>query len=71
VTPEPAKDIHSHPGDAMGYGAAKLFPIAMKGKKKVAVEAKSAVYFSALHKRGLGFEQPGKRLPKQEMVIGK
>jgi len=24
---EPAKDIHSHPGDAMGYGAAVLFPL--------------------------------------------
>lgn len=23
----PAKDIHSHPGDAMGYGAAVLFPL--------------------------------------------
>ena len=25
---EPFKDIHSHPGDAMGYGAAVLFPLA-------------------------------------------
>lgn len=25
---EPVKDIHSHPGDAMGYGAAILFPLA-------------------------------------------
>lgn len=24
---EPVKDIHSHPGDAMGYGAAVLFPL--------------------------------------------
>lgn len=27
VGSEPAKNIHSHPGDAMGYGAAVLFPM--------------------------------------------
>ena len=27
ITPEPVKDIHSHPGDAMSYGAAILFPM--------------------------------------------
>lgn len=26
-TNEPVKDVHSHPGDAMGYGAAVLFPL--------------------------------------------
>jgi hypothetical protein len=27
ITPEPVKDMHSHPGDAMSYGAAILFPM--------------------------------------------
>lgn len=27
ISPDPVKDIHSHPGDAMGYGAARLFPM--------------------------------------------
>lgn len=27
ISGEPKKDIHSHPGDAMGYGAAILFPL--------------------------------------------
>jgi hypothetical protein len=31
ISGEPAKDQHSHPGDAMGYGAAILFPL---GKRK-------------------------------------
>lgn len=27
ISSEPKKNIHSHPGDAMGYGAARLFPL--------------------------------------------
>ena len=27
LSPDPVKDIHSHPGDAMGYGASRLFPL--------------------------------------------
>lgn len=27
ISGEPVKNIHSHPGDAMGYGAARLFPL--------------------------------------------
>ena len=30
---EPVKDQHSHPGDAMGYGAAILFPLGRAGDK--------------------------------------
>lgn len=71
VTPQPAKDIHSHPGDAMGYGAAKLFPVAMKGHRVKAKESRSAVYFGNRPKQGLGFEQPGRKLPRQMQVIGK
>ena len=27
ISPEPIKDINSHPGDAFGYGVAKLWPV--------------------------------------------
>jgi hypothetical protein len=27
ISPDPVKDIHSHPGDALGYAAARLFPM--------------------------------------------
>lgn len=32
VSGEPYKDIHSHPGDAISYGAARLFPLQKLGK---------------------------------------
>lgn len=31
---EPVKNIHSHPGDAMSYGAAVLFPLGRIGQKR-------------------------------------
>lgn len=31
---EPVKNIHSHPGDAMSYGAAVLFPLGKIGQKR-------------------------------------
>lgn len=34
ISGEPKKNIHSHPGDAMGYGAAILFPMTMMGQRK-------------------------------------
>lgn len=27
ISPDPVKDMHSHPADALGYGAARLFPM--------------------------------------------
>ncbi len=60
---EPSKDIHSHPGDAMSYGAAVLFPLGKISKKDYtgAEDRRAASYF----RRGpLGFERPGLVLPK-------
>lgn len=47
---EPVKNEHSHPGDAMGYGAAILFPLGKIGAKKSGLfgtEPKTAGYGSA------------------------
>jgi hypothetical protein len=42
---EPVKNIDSHPGDAIGYGAAVLFPLGAQKKNKLnSVEPKSAKY---------------------------
>lgn len=45
---EPVKNEHSHPGDAMGYGAAILFPLGKIGAKPSGIggtEPKQASYF--------------------------
>lgn len=44
---EPVKNINSHPGDAMGYGAAVLFPLGTIGRKSGlhGTEPKTAGFF--------------------------
>ena len=44
---DPVKNMHSHPGDAMGYGAAILFPVGRMGSRPQAPLANqaSAEYF--------------------------
>jgi hypothetical protein len=70
VSGEPQKNIHSHPGDAMGYGAAILFPL---GRSQVlgkpGATAEPGGYFtpdrSTVKQRGLiGPGPSGQRLPK-------
>lgn len=64
VSGEPYKNIHSHPGDAMGYGAAILFPLGriIRGGLKEGAMPQEAHYWN----RGpLGFEKPGLQIPKQ------
>lgn len=53
------KDRHSHPADAMSYGAAILFPLGKLREKKNHARPQSASYF-----RGLGFERPGAKVPQ-------
>lgn len=47
VSGEPKKNIHSHPGDAMGYGAAYLFPLGKHfiEKENSLVRSNEASYF--------------------------
>jgi hypothetical protein len=48
VSTDPRKDKHSHPGDAMGYGAAILFPMGRLGLKQMQVpEYKRPGYFGS------------------------
>lgn len=57
------KDIHSHPGDCMGYGAALLFPLGqLRQSGKVLPSAKGAGgYFNT---------SPGTMVPKEARTIG-
>lgn len=58
VGDSPRKDVHSHPGDTMGYLAARLFPLGQRQKRRPRAKARSASAGV-----GLGFERPGYRLP--------
>jgi len=61
VSGEPVKNMHSHPGDAMGYGAAVLFPLGkLTGPASPLSPSKGASYFG---KGPLGFERPGLIVP--------
>lgn len=66
---EPVKDKHSHPGDAMGYGAAILFPL---GKLLVSptglLVPRSATFFGDDPRLVKG--QPGAKLPMEGRIIG-
>ena len=66
---EPVKDKHSHPGDAMGYGAAFLFPL-----NKLQVRSAGASKVEPLQtwssNKPLGFERPGKQLPAEARQLG-
>lgn len=63
---QPVKNMHSHPGDAMSYGAALLFPMGKidqrKGKQARPTQA-SYFDYNKRPEKGLGFERPGKVLP--------
>ena len=66
VSGVPVKNQHSHPGDAVGYGAAILFPLGRLSKKKGSVKTpKTATYFD----HPLGFEKPGIVMPKEGQTL--
>lgn len=65
---EPVKNIHSHPGDAMGYGAAVLFPIGRRGLAGLGINKlpeEAGGYFGRSKVRpGIGPGPTGLPLPK-------
>ena len=79
VSGEPVKDMHSHPGDAMSYGAAVLFPV---GKPRLMVKPGTTVVANApdySEDVGTGttkptgpltFERPGLIIPKHGDKLG-
>lgn len=44
ISGEPIKNLHSHPGDAMSYGAAVLFPLGFSMKRTAIREPQAASY---------------------------
>lgn len=63
---EPVKNEHSHPGDAMGYGAAILFPLGKINAPKSGLTSKEPQQASYFNKQGdfqIG-KGPGIILPK-------
>ena len=66
---DPVKDIHSHPGDAMGYGAAVLFPLGrLLGRPGGNPRPQHATFFG--QGAGMSFGPPGARPPPEARVIG-
>ena len=66
VSGEPVKDIHSHPGDAMSYGAAVLFPMGQIGGRKWGRSPGEAHYFDGVERENEGWrigKRPGARPP--------
>ena len=64
ISGDPVKDIHSHPGDAMSYGAAVLFPMGrLRKRPNTAVAPQPASYFGGAPV--LGFEMPYVDVPEQ------
>lgn len=68
ISNEPKKNIHSHPGDAMGYGAAVLFPLTKLDGKKDAIKVQgSGNYFT--HNKGFQIGRPGVTMPKHGSTL--
>lgn len=44
---EPFKDMHSHPGDAMRYGAAILWPLSKVGANRIILPPQGPTYFTS------------------------
>jgi len=66
VSGKAAKDIHSHPGDAMSYGAAILFPMGRLMKRGKAKPPQQAGYFGS-GPSGLG--RPGLIMPEHGSLM--
>ncbi len=64
---QPVKDMHSHPGDAIGYGAALLFPMGklMKPKGQFRKVQRAGYWGSGPEntQSNMGFEKPGLIVP--------
>ena len=76
VSGEPVKNMASHPGDAMGYGSAVLFPLAKLNFKGYnvgnKVQPQQATFFGSgkPHPAGpLGFEKKGLVLPAEARIL--
>lgn len=67
------KDQHSHPGDCMGYGAARLFPLGQlqKKKKKHKLPQQKNYFGRAPHPgTSMGMSRKDVRVPKEARTLG-
>lgn len=71
---DPVKNIHSHPGDAMRYGAGILFPLGklLKGRTGKSRPAQASFFAAPSDRDTERFvrETPGAKIPSQAKVIG-
>lgn len=66
------KNIHSHPGDAVSYGASILFPLGqLKGKRARKRQQAEARYFGTAPGSSLGMARPGAKLPREAKKFGR
>ena len=64
----PVKDMHSHPGDAMSYGAAVLYPMGrLNEKMKFDIERAQASYFGRKDPFNSSFK--GDRMPEHDETL--
>lgn len=52
ISAEPVKDMHSHPGDAMSYGAARLFPLGRLQRPARTPNTPNATFFGGQQTAG-------------------
>jgi RNase P/RNase MRP subunit POP5 len=75
ISGEPVKNMSSHPGDAMGYGASVLFPLGKlrKNKSKGTVPQHAGYFGNAGRSRNkpLGFERPHVIIPNHGDILEK
>lgn len=67
------KDMHSHPGDCMGYGASLLFPLSkIQRGSEDRRRPQQASYFRGRRRPGdgLGIGRPDVRMPREGRKIG-
>lgn len=68
---QPEKNIHSHPGDALGYGAAVLFPVGRYEQRPSGlILPKTAKFFGGNSPSAGPKGYPGAKMPPAGMVIG-
>jgi hypothetical protein len=65
---KPVKNMSSHPGDAMRYGASRFFPLGERRQKRIVPTERKGTRPRYFHRPVLGFERPGK-LPKEAQEI--
>lgn len=70
---KPEKDVHSHPGDAFGYGCTVYYPLGRRRKphSQGTVSPRKATYFGGRRRgnAGLGIGTPFAKLPKEARTI--